>query len=138
MFEGGFVTSGRHGCGTEGLLAEQCSGEDTAVVGLAFAALPGNATVVTLQRVYAVKRCHIRTVRGPRLNVPNEVFNNFERHYEGEGTKPMEDGKLAVLSVYGGDLELNSPQYRQIGMRGKEVVAPERGMLHCDEICVSL
>ncbi len=138
MFAGGFATTGRYKSVTEGLLAEQISREETAVTSLAFAALPDDATVVVLQLTRAVKRCHLQTVKGLLLQVPNDVFNRFTRAYEGRGERLVIDGSLAVLAVYGGELALHRPPYRQIGLRGKQAAYPTRGMLHCDEVCIGL
>ncbi len=137
MFTGGFATSGRYRCRTEGLLAEQCTGEDTALVSLAYAVLPDDATVVVMQYAHAIKRCHVRSVRGLRLNIPNDVFNDFKRKYDEKGNSLIVDDKVCITAVYGGEIELNCPPYRQIGLRGKELVDPKRGMLHCDEICIT-
>jgi hypothetical protein len=138
LFEGGFVTMGRYKTMTDGLLAEQIRQEETAVTSIAFAALPDGATVVTLQWARALKRCHINSVRGLKLNVPNDVFNGFKRDYVQQRTSLTVDGKIAVKAIYGGELALHRPPYRQIGLKNKQSVYPTRGMLHCDEICLTL
>jgi hypothetical protein len=138
LFAGGFVTSGRFLNATEGLLAEQIDREDTAVTTLAFAALPDGATIVTLQFARAVKRCHLSRVRGLKLNIPNDLFNHGTRDYRGAGAQLTIDDRLTVSALYGGEVQIHRPPYRQIGLREKQVWHPERGMLHCDEICIGL
>jgi len=79
MIEGGFITSGRYVSTTEGLLAEQTSSEKTICNSIAFAALPEEATAVTLQYATAFKNVSLASVKGLYLNIPNYVFNNFKR-----------------------------------------------------------
>ena len=138
LFDGGFVTAGRYKTTTEGLLAEQIRQEDTAATRLAFAALPDDATVVTLQWARALKRCHVQSVRGLKLNVPNDVFNDFQRVYEERGASIIIDRLLTVTAVYGGAPVVHKPPYRQIGLKHRQTPYPTRGMLHCDEICMPL
>ena len=138
MFAGGFVTAGRFKTMTDGLLAEQIRQEEIAVTCIAFAALPDGATVVTLQWAQALKRCHINSVRGLKLNVPNDVFNNFKRDYVQQGASLTVDDKIAVRAIYGGEITLHRPDYRQIGLKHRQDCYPTRGMLHCDEICIGL
>ncbi len=138
LFPGGFVTAGRFLNTTEGMLAEQIDREETAVTTLAFAALPDGATVVTLQFARAAKRVHINRVRGFKLNIPNDLFNGGTRDYRGVGTQLTIDGRLTVSALYGGEVQIHRPPFRQIGLHSKQVWYPERGMLHCDEICIGL
>jgi hypothetical protein len=138
LFEGGFVTAGRFLNATAGMLAEQIDREDTAISTLAFAALPDGATVVTLQFAQAVKRCHLSRVQGLKLNVPNDIFNNGTRNYSKTGAQLTINNRLTVSAIYGGEIQIYRPPYRQIGLRGHEPWYPERGMLHCDEICIGL
>lgn len=138
MLEGGFITSGRYVSTTEGLLAEQTSSEKTICNSIAFAALPDEATVVTLQYATAVKNVSLTSVKGLYLNIPNDVFNKFKREYieSGDGRYICVDGKLGVVSIYGDPLTVHKPPYRQIGLR--KMPYKDRGMLHCDEICTTL
>jgi len=138
LLEGGFVTAGRFINATAGMLAEQIDREDTGISTLAFAALPDGATVVTLQFAKAPKRCHLSRVQGLKLNIPNDIFNHCTRDYSDTGAQLTIDDKLTVSAIYGGEIQIYRPPYRQIGLRGHEPWYPERGMLHCDEICIGL
>lgn len=136
MLEEGFVTWGSYTAHTEGLLAEQIQEEDTAQVQIAFAALPDDATVVTLQRARAVKNCHLTQCRPLNLCIPNDLFNGFQRDYRWKDGQLTVDGRLRVAAVYGGGLRLERPPYRQIGLRG--TAYRTRGMLHCDEVLIDV
>jgi hypothetical protein len=138
LFDGGFVTAGRFLNTTEVMLAEQIDREDTAMTTLAFAALPDGATVVTLQFARALKHCHLSHVRGLNLNLPNDIFNHGKRDYRGADALLTIDDRLTVSALYGGEVQIHRPPYRQIGLVWKQQWYPERGMLHCDEICIGL
>ena len=133
MFEGGFSTCGAYLSHTVTLIAEQLNEEDTALCDVAFAALPDDATVITLQRATAPKRVHLSEVKALRLNIPNDIFNGFARDYREENGCLTVDGRLCVLPVYGGEIDLYRPDFRQIGIV-HNCPYPTRGMLHCDEV----
>lgn len=139
MYDGGFATCGTYLSHTDGLIAEQLNEEDTAVCYIAYAALPDDATVVTLQYAVAPKRVHLNKVKSFKLNIPNDIFNGGVRDYviSDDGRQITVDGRLHIRSIYGKTLKLYKPHFRQIGIKYR-CPYPERGMLHCDEICETL
>ena len=102
-------------------------------------ALPDDATVVTLQYAVAPKRVHLNKVKSFKLNIPNDIFNGGVRDYviSDDGRQITVDGRLHIRSIYGKTLKLYKPHFRQIGIKYR-CPYPERGMLHCDEICETL
>lgn len=146
MFDGGFVTAGCYNSVTEGLLEENDSKNTNTRHVIAYAALPDGRTVVTLQYARALRRCHLVRIKPLHLMIPNDVFNGFKRTYtEGEGWLQI-DGRLSVISVYGGQLTTLRPEGRQIGIKSirypngrlqDSLAYANRGCLHCDEICIS-
>ena len=138
-YDGGFAACGAYMAHTNGLIAEQISEEDTAKVSIAYAALPDDATVVTLQYAEAPKRIHLSSVKGLYLNIANDLFNDFKRTYIDNIDKTWLkiDNRLLVSAIYGGNIELHQPKYRQAIIKSR-CPYPERGMLHSDEICTKL
>ncbi|MDF2936857.1 MAG: hypothetical protein K0Q90_2230 [Paenibacillaceae bacterium] len=157
-FDGGFVTWGKTLACSEELLAEQQSRDELAVTQAAFAALPDDRTVVSLQYAKTVNRSYIASVRGLLLQVPNDVFNGSRRAYrygeaeavlEGAGSAGKQlidtescwlnvDERIGVVQAYGvGPLVLNRPGRRQIGIKHRHQ-SDTLGMLYADEICSPL
>jgi len=138
-FDGGFTTCGAYMSHTVGLIAEQIQEEDTVKCSVAFAALPDDATVVTMQYADPPKRIHLSTVKGLFLNIPNDIFNDFKRDYKlsSNGDYITVDDRFGVVSVYGGKIELYQPNYRQAVIK-YNCPYPTRGMLHSDEILTKL
>ncbi len=138
-YEGGFATCGAYMSHTNELMAEQIDEEDTVKVNLAFAALPDDATVVTMQYAVATKHVHMSSVKGLYLNIANDLFNDFKRDYKesSDGKWMTVDNRLMVSSIYGGIIQKYDPQYRQAGIVNSFHYY-ERGMLHSDEIVTKL
>lgn len=134
MLEGGFVTWGSYIAHTEGLLAEQIKEEDTLRNQIACTALPDGVTMVTLQLCTATKTCHVNRVYGLNLNIPNDMFNDFHRTYVQRENRITVDNTLTVASIYGGELSILRPPYRQIGL--KNWIYHDRGFLHTDVIAM--
>ena len=142
-FPGGFVSFGRYIAHTDGLLEEQISKEDIVNCFVAFAALPDDATTVTLQVAKALCYCQCISVDPLHLYLPNDVFNGFRRKYtfsDDRRTLTIDD-RLTVQSIGTGTLALRQPPYRQIGLANvhgfKFAPYQKRGMLHCDEISIA-
>ncbi len=150
-FAGGFATCGRVAVRSVGQLAEGASDYEAAVIDLACVALPDDRTMVVLQRARVGCRTWLRTVKGLYLQIPNDLFNGFQRTLAtaaGErvlqgcpattGTQAVEgdwltlDDALAVLRIYGPPLAIHQPAERRIAIRGKEQGG---GQLYADEIC---
>ena len=139
IYEGGFSTCGAYMAHTQNLIAEQLNEEDTARVCIAFAALPDDATVVTLQYATPPKRIHLSSVKGLFLNIPNDIFNNKQRTYSygAEGKWLSIDGRLCVSSIYGDSIQVHDTGCRQVVIKS-HCPYPEQGMLHTDEIVTKL
>lgn len=139
IYDGGFATCGAYMAHTKELIAEQLNEENTAQVSIAFAALPDNATVVTMQYAVPPKRIHLSSVKGLHLNIPNDIFNGKKRTYlqDPDGKCVTVDGRLLVSSVYGGNIQVHDCGYRQAGIKSC-FPYPEHGMLHSDEIVTML
>ena len=136
MLDGGFVTWGSYIAHTEGMLAEQIKGEDTLRNQIACTALPDGVTMLTLQLCTAMKTCHVSRVIGLNLNIPNDIFNDFRRTYVQRENRITVDNKLTVASIYGGELTVLRPPYRQIGLTTSEWIYYDRGFLHTDIIAM--
>ncbi|HEV7299717.1 MAG TPA: hypothetical protein VGN72_10160 [Tepidisphaeraceae bacterium] len=117
---GGFITSGTIVEGAQLFIAEGWTGKDLGLHYLAFVALPDDRTVVGIQVCRAAAlRALVRNVKGLRLNVPNDLFNNFTRQLDiAGGTVQLNaaannevvsldsrwatiDGRLSVVGLYG-------------------------------------
>ena len=136
MLDGGFVTWGSYIAHTEGMLAEQIKEEDTLRNQIACTALPDGVTMLTLQLCTAMKNCHVSRVIGLNLNIPNDIFNDFRRTYVHRENRITVDNKLTVASIYGGELTVLRPPYRQIGLTKSEWIYYDRGFLHTDIIAM--
>ena len=79
-FEGGFLACGAVSEGASVLLNEGWRGEDLATHQIVFAALPDGHTVVGLEHARTgEKRTYLGEVQGMHLNLPNDIYNGFER-----------------------------------------------------------
>lgn len=140
-FPGGFLTYGYYTTHTNHILQEQRREEDLSDCYIAYAALPDDATVLTIQFSRMLHPCHCLSVTPLHLMVPNDVFNDFNRKYvfSADQKQLTVDDHLTVQAITGGELFLRQPPYRQIGLSPSVVTAPflQRGMLHCDEITIA-
>lgn len=102
--DGGFVTCGSVYEGVDINLAESWSGTDSALHQIAFAALPDNHTVVAMQYCrMGNRRGYVATIKGLHLNVPNDLFSNYERHIHSASgqlhlTAPAQSEELRSLN----------------------------------------
>lgn len=102
-FEGGFVTCGEVTEGISVTLAEGWKGAQSASHRLCFAALPDDHTVVGLQLCRtASHRTYLGELKGLHLNLPNDLFNGFER----------------TLTTPQGEVALSSPPTDEIASLG--------------------
>ena len=92
--------------------------------------------MLTLQLCTAVKTCHVGRVIGLNLNIPNDIFNDFRRTYVQRENRITVDNKLTVASIYGGELTILRPPYRQIGITKGDWIYYTRGFLHADVIAM--
>ncbi|MBT3374429.1 MAG: hypothetical protein HN742_04630 [Lentisphaerae bacterium] len=151
-FPGGFLTIGDfvvHGGGhMEGQVEE-----DLARQWQVQCALPDDATVIGLQYAKTLRRAYLKSVKGLRLLVPNDIFNQNHRTYvvgseEFSLTGPsvreeiLQNGTswlniddcLGVVGLYGADqLSILRPGCRNIAINSK--VGECVGGLHAEEIC---
>jgi len=122
-FDGGFVTCGTIVEGADVMIKEGWRGKDLAAHRIAFAALPDGHTVVGLEHVQAGQlRIYCQEAQGMHLNLPNDLYNRFERILTTELGRvtlktpaPAEevlcldsrwvniDGKVGVLGLYGAE-----------------------------------
>ena len=146
-FPGGFATCGQVMEGVGLSLDEGWRGAESALHQLAFVALPDGHTVIGLQRVTALgHRVYFLEIKGLHLNLPNDLYNGFERRLiveggeialgsptEEDGVLPLGsdwahiDGRIGVVGLYGAE-ELSVDRCRM--RRGGRFAS-----LYVDEIC---
>ncbi|HWL54077.1 MAG TPA: hypothetical protein VNQ90_16665 [Chthoniobacteraceae bacterium] len=147
-FPGGFLTRGRLVEGADLFLLEGWKGSDAAHHALVFAALPDERTVVGLQfcRTTPQRYTLLKTVKGLHLNLPNDLYNGFQRRLEtGAGPLTLEapapreerldlgsrwaciEGELGVVGIAGAE-ELSI--HREPLRRGGTFES-----LHVEEVC---
>jgi len=150
-FDGGFVTCGTTTDGAKITIQEGYRAEDLVDHHVAFAALPDEHTALRMELACnGPRRIYLRDVRGLKLNVANDLWNDFERtwhHAPGslragsvlDGEEQVEpllstwvnvDDRLGVVAVYGCETLL---RYRTGTRRGGSP-----GSLLSDEICTSV
>ncbi|MGI6537203.1 MAG: hypothetical protein ACOX22_02450 [Caldicoprobacterales bacterium] len=156
LFEGGFITYGKVMSESQGFVSEGQNIDRQAVKMIAFAALPDDATVISIQKAVAANRTLIDSYKGILWNIPNDIFNGTVRRYKYDGGSAIlkgaekTDGKNrkagkwlnvddAIGIAVSGDLELTMirPEKRQIEIKrhlGKDSTDYGRGSLYCDEI----
>ena len=119
-FAGGFLTSATIIEGARVQLAEGWIGNELGRHYLVFIALPDDRTVVGIQLCRGANvRTLVRRVKGMRLNVPNDLYNGFQREIETasgrtrlaratqdeamafDGRWATIDGRLSVVGLYG-------------------------------------
>jgi hypothetical protein len=151
-FEGGFITYGTAIPYTDKyVLAEGMEKESLARKYISFAALPDDATVISIQHATAINRARTVETAALTLSVPNDIFNgsirrivynNGEMTLHGGGIKRelsthalggyvSVDEKIAIASAE--PLTLVRREGRQIGLKD----TPNMGTLYCEEICSS-
>lgn len=111
LFEGGFITTGTINRLAEQFVAEQQKPEVTATVKTVFAALPDDATTVVMQYAYTHNRTYLKTVKGLKLNIPNDVYNDFTRTYFYDNLEKIAegvDGNEKVLTVHGNWINIDN------------------------------
>lgn len=134
-FDGGFLTCGAIVEGADVAVLEGWRGRDLAVHQIAFVALPDGHTVVGLQHCRAAdRRVFTTAIKGLHLNVPNDLFNGFERTLAtAQGTQTLRspaageqvidlaspwasiDDTIGAVSLYGGPLQLHRSPARRGG-----------------------
>ncbi|HAU37741.1 MAG TPA: hypothetical protein DCX07_08500 [Phycisphaerales bacterium] len=146
-FPGGFLTAGAVVEGDKLTLPEGWQGSDSAMHQIVFAALPDDRTVLGLQHCRAGnRRAYLAEVKGLRLNVPNDLYNDFRRTLTTtngrtvlESPAPTNevmdldsrwvsvDGRLGAVTLYGAaSLHVSRSRQRRGG---------KYRSLHVEEIC---
>lgn len=85
LFDGGFLTVGSTQDNTRCVIPEGWSCADQLPHQYAVAALPDDCTMVVLQYASIPIRGYFSEIKGLKLNVPNDLFNGYQRHYHFEG-----------------------------------------------------
>lgn len=154
-FENGFATIGKTRMKSITQLGEGQPEDITAIQDIAFAALPDNATAICFQYAKTPYRVYTKEIKALSLQMPNDMFNDSKRTYfvakdktlELEGIPGKEklidlnsdwvnvDNALGVHVFHGGNISINRPATRQIGIKFKEAAG---GMLYADEICAQV
>ncbi len=144
-FHGGFLTTGTMADSTKAYFAEGWIGREPVAHQLAVVALPDERTMVVLEHCRIRTRTYLREVKGLKLNIPNDLFNGFQRRYEGESGEFILDGRgdeqrtvgsrwltvegvLGVMGLYGAE----SVSLHQVGKRRASGYSDS---LYYDEIC---
>jgi hypothetical protein len=79
-FAGGFFTCGKIMEGVDITMAEGWSSTDSATHQIAFAALPDNRTVISLQHCRMNnRRGYVAQIKGMQFNLPNDLYNDYTR-----------------------------------------------------------
>ena len=119
-FDGGFITWGCMADCPQQFLPEGWKGSEVAPHQIAAAALPDDRTMIVMERCRVDHRTYLTEVKGLKLNVPNDLFNGFNRSYRGaDGILQIEgtgegmgnlgynwanvDDTIGVVGIYGGD-----------------------------------
>lgn len=144
-FEGGFVTAGIVIEGSELFISEGWRGKDSARNYIAVAALPDGQTMLGVQFCKGADRLlYVKEIKGIHLNVPNDLYNGFQRRLKTQNgivelTAPAPaqqvidlnsrwvnvDEKIGLIS-FRDDLRVS----RSNAQRGGAI-----GSLYVDEIC---
>ncbi len=141
-FPGGFLTYGRALAKSSGFLAEGQTLDRQAEQLIAFAALPDQATVISLQRAVASNLTLITSVKGIGWRLPNDIFNDTVRCYEMAAGQLYAKGgeKTDAKNIPAGSW-LNVDQEIGLATAGPEqltIVRPAQRLaldsLYCDEI----
>ena len=151
-FEGGFITSGTAISYSDSfVLREGMEKNNLARKYIAFAALPDDGTVLSIERAVAINRARTVETAALTFNIPNDIYNGSMRTivyskgaislHGGDLAREFEtleignyacaDGKIAIASKE--PLTLVRREKRQIGLKE----TPETGTLYCEEISSS-
>jgi len=146
-FQGGFVTCGAVMEGVDVVIPEGWRGKESAEHRMIFAALPDEHTCIGLQFCRTVgHRTYVAEVKGLHLNLPNDLFNGFQRRLTtAEGDLSLEcpsargcvleldgrwanvEGRIGVVGIYGAD--------RLCVHRSRKRRGGKYESLYVDEIC---
>ena len=147
-FDGGFIASATAVAVCDDF-GEGQTKEYMARKHIAFAALPDDSTVISVQYADALNRVYLAESAGILFNVPNDVYNLMERRFYTEngdftlhggrlnekqeekevGAYANIDGKIGIAS--NSPLTLVRRAKRQIEIKGRR----DGGTLYCEEIC---
>jgi hypothetical protein len=151
-FDGGFITSGTAISYSDSfVLREGMEKDNLARKYIAFAALPDDGTILSIERAVAINRARTVETAALTFNIPNDIYNGSLRtivYDKGEitlhggdlvrefetreiGNYVSADGKIAIASAE--PMTLVRREKRQIGLKEN----PDIGTLYCEEICSS-
>lgn len=122
-FDGGFVTQGAFQEGLEVVLGEGWKGQDLARHQLSWVALPDGHTVVAIEYATITNfPSWVREARGMHFNLPNDLFNHFERtlrtrdaswvldadnrshqYRKLQTSRLLVEDRIGLTGIYGGD-----------------------------------
>ena len=146
-FAGGFLTYGavREGCKLD--VPEGWVGDQPALHQIVFCALPDGQTALGLEHAQVQeRRAYIQEIKGLHLNLPNDLYNDFQRRIvtaSGEVIlkSPPERDEVIALGSHWANIE---GQVGVVGLYGAEGLSVSRSSqrrggkfrsLHVDEIC---
>jgi len=146
-FEGGYATSGAVVEGVGVQLEEGYRRDESALHQIAFVALPDGHTVVGLEHCRTVdQRTYVAEVKGLHLNLPNDLYNEFQRQLataEGEVILRSPPERDHVVELHGQGVNIEGGG-GVVGLYGAEQLVVDRSAqrrggrlrsLHVDEIC---
>ncbi len=146
LFDGGFVTTGVMDDSAAAVLPEGWEAPEALKHRYAVAALPDERTMIVIEHCAAPFRCYLSEVKGLKLNVPNDIFNDMRRTYAHEGgtitvrgdhtarTIPLDSRWISIadtigaIAIYGSD----EMTLYQAGARRASEYADS---LYYDELC---
>lgn len=120
LLPGGFLTTGVMADSGKACFAEGWTGSDPVRHAYAVAALPDDRTLLVMERCQVQHRTFLTAVKGLKLNVPNDLFNEGRRRYFAAAGETVVEGtaqgltelvgrwvnvedRLGVVGLYGAD-----------------------------------
>ncbi len=145
LFRGGFITWGAMDDRAGAIFPEGWTPPVPIEHKYAVAALPDDRTMIVLEYCAAPIRCWLREVKGLKLNVPNDIFNDLERTYTGEAgpmvvraesadridlrsTWVCVEGAIGAAGIYGGEAFV-------LCQAGRRRASGYGDSLYYDELC---
>ncbi len=146
QFPGGFATLGQVDVLDQGIIGEGRPQRPVlANVQVASIALPDQKSNLIVQYVRSGNPNYLSEVQGLHVLVPNDLWNNFERHYQESNKGIIVDEALSIQPIYQHGaisdeqtLQVKHNEKRTIGMRHNGGFQVQRvgGFLKVDEIAL--
>ena len=144
-FEGGFLTTGTMADSAKASLPEGWTAGDPVHHRYAVAALPDDRTMVVLEYCRLAPRSYLSEVKGLKLNVPNDLFNEYGRTVATAGGSVLLDGRAQGIRELVGNWLCVDGRIGVVGLYGGESIAIYQAgrrrasgygdSLYYDEIC---